>query len=39
MKFLDETGLSYFLDKLKTFIKGKYVGINDPITISGGEIV
>lgn len=36
MKFLDETGLSYFLDKLKTFIKGKYVGINDPITISGG---
>lgn len=35
MKFLDETGLSYFLDKLKTFIKGKYVGINDPITISG----
>lgn len=40
MKFLDETGLSYFLDKLKTFIKGKYVGINDPITITdknGGD--
>lgn len=37
MKFLDEVGLSYFLDKLKTFIKGKYVGINDPITISGGR--
>lgn len=35
-KFLNETGLSYFWGKVKAFIKSKYVGIGDTITVNDG---